>query len=64
MSRPPPPCHEIATKLGLTENAVKVAMHRLRQRYRKRLRAELALTVDSPAEVDAELRYLIAMISA
>ena len=48
----------IATKLDTTEGAVKVAVHRLRQRYRKLLREEIAHTVASPAEVDEEIRHL------
>jgi RNA polymerase sigma-70 factor (ECF subfamily) len=50
-------------ELGLTETALKVAVHRLRQRYRELLRAEVAHTVERPEEVDEELRYLIAVIS-
>jgi RNA polymerase sigma-70 factor (ECF subfamily) len=50
--------------LGLTEGALKVAVHRLRQRYRELLRAEVANTVARPEDVDDELRHLIAVISA
>jgi RNA polymerase sigma-70 factor (ECF subfamily) len=42
----------------MSEGAVKVAVHRLRQRYRELLRAEIADTVASPAEVEEELRAL------
>lgn len=55
---------EIATRLGTTEGAVKVAVHRLRQHYRELLRAEIADTVASPGEVDDELRSLFAALSA
>ena len=51
---------EIATRLDMTEGAVKVAVHRLRQRYRELLRAEIADTVSSPEEVDEEIRALFA----
>jgi RNA polymerase sigma-70 factor (ECF subfamily) len=50
--------------LGLTEGAVKVAVHRLRGRYRELLRAEVAKTVATPGEVDEELRHLMAVLSA
>ena len=53
---------EIGAQLGMTEGAVKVAVHRLRQRYRELLRAEVAETVATEAEVDEELRYLVAVI--
>ncbi len=56
-------CGEAATRLGLTESAVKSALHRLRQRYRELVREEIAHTVADPAEIDAELRYLIAVMS-
>jgi RNA polymerase sigma-70 factor (ECF subfamily) len=54
---------EVAAGLGLTESAVKSAVFRMRQRYRELVREEVANTVDSPAEVDAEIRYLIGVIS-
>jgi RNA polymerase sigma-70 factor (ECF subfamily) len=50
---------EIAHEFGMTENAVKQAFHRLRQRYRQLLREEVAQTVATPAEVEDELRHLI-----
>ena len=53
---------EIAARLGTTEGAVKVAVHRLRQRYREVLRAEIADTVASPGEVDDEIRNLFAAL--
>jgi RNA polymerase sigma factor (sigma-70 family) len=49
---------EIAARLNLTEAAVKMAVHRLRARYRELLRAEIAGTVSSPEEVDEEIRHL------
>jgi RNA polymerase sigma factor (sigma-70 family) len=55
---------EVAPQLGLTEGAVKVAVHRLRGRYRELLRAEIAETVATPGEVDEELQHLIAVLSA
>jgi RNA polymerase sigma-70 factor (ECF subfamily) len=44
--------------LGMTEAAVKVAVHRLRSRFRKRLRDEIAQTVAGPEDVDDEVRTL------
>ena len=54
---------EVAARLGVSEGAVKVAVHRLRHRYRDALRAEIAHTVTSPEEVDDELRHLFAAVS-
>jgi DNA-directed RNA polymerase specialized sigma24 family protein len=48
----------VAEQLGMSEGAVKVAMHRMRQRYRKLLRSQIALTVECPAEVDDEILHL------
>ena len=53
---------EIAREFAMTENAVKQAFHRLRQRYRQLLREEIAQTVATPAEIEDELRYLIAAL--
>ena len=50
----------IGLRLGLSEGEVRVAVHRLRARYRARLRDEIARTVSSPAEVDDEIRSLFA----
>ena len=54
---------EIGHSLNLTEGSVKVAVHRLRKRFREVLRAEVAQTVARPEDVDEELRHLIAMLS-
>ena len=56
-------CGEAAAQLALTESAVKSALHRLRQRYRELVREEIAHTVADPAEIDTELRHLIAVMS-
>jgi RNA polymerase sigma-70 factor (ECF subfamily) len=53
---------ETAARLGMTEGAVKVAVHRLRQRYRELLRAEIAETVSDPSDIDDEMRYLVAAL--
>jgi RNA polymerase sigma-70 factor (ECF subfamily) len=52
------PYAEIAAQLNLTEAAVKMAVHRLRARYREILRAEIADTVSGPEEVEEEIRHL------
>jgi RNA polymerase sigma-70 factor (ECF subfamily) len=44
--------------LKVSEGALRVAVHRLRQRYREVLRTEIAHTVTGPDEVEAELHYL------
>jgi DNA-directed RNA polymerase specialized sigma24 family protein len=54
---------DLAKRMNMTPAAVKVAIHRLRKRYRALLREEIALTVSKAAEVDAELRYLFSIIS-
>jgi RNA polymerase sigma factor (sigma-70 family) len=54
----------IASALGMTENAVKQAFHRLRQRYRELLREEIAHTVMLPGDIEDELRQLIAVLRA
>jgi RNA polymerase sigma-70 factor (ECF subfamily) len=45
----------------MNEGAVKVAVHRLRQRYRECLREQIAQTVSTSAEVDEEIRHLFAV---
>ena len=50
---------EVGARLGLSEGAVKVGVHRFRQRYRELLRAEIANTVNNPKNVDDELRDLL-----
>jgi RNA polymerase sigma-70 factor (ECF subfamily) len=56
------PREEIAARLGMSEGAVKVAVHRLRQSYRKLLRAGIAETVSNGADLDDEMRYLLAVL--
>ncbi len=57
------PYAKIASRLGTSEGAIKVAVHRLRQRYRDLLRAEIASTVGSASEVEDELRNLFAALA-
>ena len=49
----------LAHRLGMTEGALKVAIHRMRRRYRDLLRDEIAQTVDSPQQVEEEIAYLL-----
>ena len=56
------PRDQIAERLGMSAGAVKVAVHRLRQRYRKLLRAAIAETVSNEADLDDEMRYLVAVL--
>lgn len=49
---------ELARALGMTEGAVKTAVHRMRRRYGEILREEIAETTSDPADVEDEIRYL------
>ena len=49
---------ELSKTTGMKEGALKVAVHRLRQRYGQQLRLQIAKTVEDPADVDQELRSL------
>jgi RNA polymerase sigma-70 factor (ECF subfamily) len=53
-----------AADLGMSEGAVKVAVHRLRRRYREVLRANVSYTVADPQDVDREIRFLLDALSA
>jgi len=57
------PYAELARSLHLSESGVRVAVHRLRQRYRELLRGEIASTVDSAEAVDAEMRHLFNVLA-
>jgi len=61
---PSQPYAELAIKLGMTEAAVKMAIHRLRRRYGELLRLEVAQTVVTSAEIDQELRHLLSALAA
>jgi RNA polymerase sigma-70 factor (ECF subfamily) len=58
------PYRQAAADLGMTEAAVKMAVHRLRRQYRRLLRAEIAQTVASPEEIDDEIRHLFAALES
>ena len=55
---PLPSQEELADQLRLNASTLRTALQRLRQRYRETLRAEVARTVSSTAEIDDEVRYL------
>jgi RNA polymerase sigma-70 factor (ECF subfamily) len=59
---PRDPMAEIGAGLGMTETATRGAMYRLRQRYGQIVRAEIGETVADAAEIDAEVRHLLAVI--
>jgi len=50
---------EIALEFGMTEGAIRVAVHRMRHRYGEILREEVLRTVSSPVDVQEELRHLL-----
>jgi len=53
----------LGRRLGLKEDAVKQAVHRMRRRYRELFREEIAQTVAGPGEVEDELKHLFAVLS-
>ncbi len=55
---------KLSAALGVTESAVKSLMHAMRQRYRCLLRDEVAHTVENPADIQDEIRYLCAALAA
>jgi len=56
------PYSEAAQKLGIRESALRLQIHRMRKRYGKLIEEEIAQTVDTPAEVKAELEHLMAVM--
>ncbi|MBX7211088.1 MAG: sigma-70 family RNA polymerase sigma factor [Verrucomicrobiaceae bacterium] len=59
-----PPSYEHAARaLGITEQNARVAVHRMRKRYRDLLQKHIEATVDSPDEADAELDHLLRVFS-
>ncbi len=57
------PYAELAAKLAMNEGAIKVAVHRLRKRYRELIRAEIAHTLDRPQDIDEEMRHLFSALT-
>ena len=58
------PVSETARKMAISEGATKVAIHRLRTRFREAVKAEIAQTVPEESDIDDELRHLIAVLAA
>ena len=56
------PYAALAREMNTSEGALKVAIHRLRKRYRELFRQEIADTVADPAEVEVELRFLATVL--
>jgi RNA polymerase sigma factor (sigma-70 family) len=54
---------DLSAELGVAETVVKKQLHKMRQRYRSLLRAEVSRTVENPADVDDEIRYLCAALA-
>jgi len=54
---------QVAAGLGISEGALRVAVHRFRQRYRELLRSEVAQTVQAESEVDGEVRHLFSVMA-
>ena len=54
---------KLSAELGMADTAVKKQLHNMRQRYRSLLRAEVSQTVEDPADVDDEIRYLCASLA-
>jgi RNA polymerase sigma-70 factor (ECF subfamily) len=63
-AEPARPYSELAGELGLSAEALKVAVHRLRRRYRELIRAEIAQTVTTDQEIEDELRDLFTAVRA
>ncbi|MBZ5632410.1 MAG: sigma-70 family RNA polymerase sigma factor [Acidobacteriia bacterium] len=53
---------DLARELGMSEGAVKVAVHRLRHRFHEALREEISITVTDPNEISEEIRYLLTVL--
>jgi RNA polymerase sigma-70 factor (ECF subfamily) len=57
------PYAALALEMNTSEGALKVAIHRLRKRYRELLRREISDTVADPVEVESELRFLATVLA-
>jgi RNA polymerase sigma-70 factor (ECF subfamily) len=54
---------KIGSELGMAANTVAAAVHRLRERYRELVRAEIAQTVASPKDIQEEMRHLLTVLA-
>lgn len=57
------PFSEVAARMQTSEGAARLAVHRLRKRFREALRTEIAHTVSNPEELDEELRHMFTVLS-
>jgi RNA polymerase sigma-70 factor (ECF subfamily) len=57
------PYKVLGEKLGISEGATRVAVHRMRKQYRHLLREEISQTMAEGSDVEEELRYLLAILS-
>ena len=55
---------KLSALLGVSEAMIKRVLHQLRVRFRLILREEVARTVDDPAKIDDEIRYLCAALAS
>lgn len=55
---------EVANRLGISVENLRVSLSRLRQTYRHALRAEVAITVSNPADIDDELHYVYRVLTS
>ena len=58
-----PPYRALAAQLGMSETAVKVAVHRLRRRYRDLIREAVSQTLADPRDAEEEIRFLLAALA-
>ncbi len=63
LGHPDAPYAVLAQEMNTSEGALKVAIHRLRERYRELFRQEIADTVADPADVESELRFLASVLT-
>jgi RNA polymerase sigma-70 factor (ECF subfamily) len=58
------PYSRLATQMGATDVAARVALHRFRRRFGLALRTEITITVEAPEDINAELRFLLSTLAA
>jgi DNA-directed RNA polymerase specialized sigma24 family protein len=63
LGRSDAPYAALALEMNTSEGALKVAIHRLRKRYRELFRQEIADTVADPSQVESELRFLVGVVT-
>ena len=63
MSADSGPLRDVATQLGMNEITVKVAAHRMREKYRKLLLQTISQTVENPDDVKQEIEHLFSALS-